>query len=127
MNKPFYTLTVGGEDYRLCFSSAAVVQLEEKLGEGLMSIFTNQDKLMSVGVQVALFHASLQKYHHGKKMTDACELYDEILNESGGDGMMVIATALMGAMRASGFMPPSEETEVENNAKATGKKVKLVD
>lgn len=125
MKMPFYTLTGGGVDYRLCFAAAAVVAAEEKLGQGLLSVLSDQNQLLQVGTQVVLLHAALQKYQHGIKMTDVCDLYDEILAEANGTGIQVVATALMGAMEASGFIPPSataEAAETKPEQKKTNSK-----
>lgn len=111
MNKPFYVLTVDGEDYRLCFSCASVVQLEEKLGVGLLTAVGDQNEISKVSTQVALLHAALQKYHHGIKMADAYNLYDKILENSDGNGVTDIVNAIAEAMKASGFIPPSDKTE----------------
>lgn len=111
MNKPFYTLVVGDEEYKLCFSSANIVSLEEKLGSGLMTILGDEAEMSKIGVQVVLLHAALQKYEHGISINDTYGIYDSIVQQSEGNGIAGVIDAIVGALRASGFIP--EEAEMK--------------
>lgn len=113
MNKPFHILTVGDEEYKLCFPSAVIISLEEKFQRGVLNVLADENEMAKVGTQVTLLHAALQKYQHGTKMDDARELYDNILISGEGNGLNNVINAIVGALKASGFIPPSVATEAK--------------
>lgn len=123
MNKPFYTLIVGDKDYKLCFPSAVIITLEDKFDKGVLHVLSDENEMAKVGTQVTLLHAALQKYQHGIKMDDARELYDDILISGEGNGLNDVINAIVGALKASGFIPPSVATEAKPEAD-TPKKAK---
>ena len=45
--KTFYTITIGGEDYKLRLTASAIMQIEKKLGKSLFSALENiQDNMI---------------------------------------------------------------------------------
>ena len=74
-------LTAGNKEYRLRLNTRAIVTLERQLGCNPLSIFGDGDTIPSVTTMVAILHASLQPYNHGITMNDACDIFDEYLEE----------------------------------------------
>ena len=127
MNKPFYTLTIDGEDYRLCLPAAEVAQLEEKLGKGLIAIVSDQEAMQKVTTQATILHAAMQRYQHGTKMADAYELYDAIISREDGKGMEDIVNVIVEVLKSAGFIPQSAAVETkmaDGNADKPGREKK---
>lgn len=74
-------LTAGNKEYRLRLNTRAIVTLERQLGCNPLSIFGDGDTIPSVTTMVAILHASLQPFNHGITMNDACDIFDEYLEE----------------------------------------------
>lgn len=73
--------TAGNKEYRLRLNTRAIVALEKQLGCNPLSIFGDGETIPSVTTMVAVLHASLQPYHHGITMNDACDIFDAYLED----------------------------------------------
>ena len=102
----YHTLVINGEEYKLRLNTRDIVALEKKLGCNPMGIFTGVGgaKIPTVTDMTMVFHASLQQYHHGKKLEDAQDLYDAWINEEG-HSMTDFVNEIMELYRVSGIIP----------------------
>lgn len=103
---PFAVWTVGETEYKLKLSIGEIERLERVLSLGnimnpLMMIERNG--LPPISYIIDLFHAGLQKFHHGYSRSDTAELVNEYL-DNGGNLMGLIPIA-MDLFKASGFLP----------------------
>ncbi len=105
MNKlPYAVWKVGEEEYKLKFSAAAVVEAENKLGQGMLRSMEEIDK---VSVQTILLWAAMQKFNHGVKLETVYDLYDEYM-ENGGD-LEKLLDVIIQTLEISGFMIGKQE------------------
>ncbi len=106
--KPFVLMKVEDREYKLKLSASAVVELEQRLGKGLIELMQEMQK---VTVQVNFLWAALQRYQHGVDMAAATGIYDDYLASDGNinDYMELIAEV----MRESGFLPQKTEEETQ--------------
>lgn len=107
MNKlPYAVWKVGEQEYKLKFSSAAVVDAENKLGKSMLRSLEEIDK---VSVQTILLWAAIQKFQHGVALSAVYELYDEYMEHGG--GLEQLLDVLMKALELSGFMNGNQKKE----------------
>lgn len=79
-HKGDFPFEVNGKVYTLRFSHAALVKLEDKLNDGLMSIMKEMmdPAKMRIGRIVAILWAGLQKHHPQMTIDNCADLLDEI-------------------------------------------------
>lgn len=110
LRKPYAPWVIGEETYRLKLSAGATVDLEQRLGKGIMSAMAD---ITSVKTQTMFLWAALQKYHHGIDLAATYALYDQYLDD--GAGYEGVVQLIMEVLRASGFIPEeTAETETLN-------------
>lgn len=79
MNK-FYTLTVGGEDYKLRLTASAIMAIEKKLGKSLFAALEHiQDNM--VETIVTILWGAMQPLNAGFSMEKATALFDDYIDE----------------------------------------------
>lgn len=113
--KPYVEWTVKDEVYKLRLATRQVCEVEEKLGVNLLKIFMpskGEDfNLPPLKVMLVIIHGALQKFHHGMKLDDVYNLFDDYIDE--GNGQTELMTeVILPLFEASGFIPKNEETQV---------------
>ena len=79
MNK-FYTMTVGGEEYKMRLTASAIMQLEKKLGKPLFkALETIQDNM--VETITTIIWGAMQPINAGFTMEKATALFDDYVDE----------------------------------------------
>lgn len=79
MNK-FYTMTVGGEEYKMRLTASAIMQIEKKLGKPLFkALETIQDNM--VETITTILWGAMQPLNAGFTMEKATELFDDYVDE----------------------------------------------
>jgi len=73
-------LEVGDKVYKCRMSAKQMVALEDKMGCSPLGIF-KENEATSLKDLLTMFHAMLQEYHHGIKMDDVYNIYDEYCSE----------------------------------------------
>lgn len=103
----FKTLNINNKEYKLRLSTRVLIQLERELGESpvdlLMEMSMNgqQQKMPKLEPLIKIFHASLQKFHHGISLDDTFDLYDDYVDE--GNTIMEFLMVVMDIFKVSGF------------------------
>lgn len=112
MNKlPYAVWKVGEEEYKLKFSSAAVVDAENKLGKSLLRSLEEIDK---VSVQTILIWAAMQRFQHGVTISAVYKIYDDYMDDGG--SLDQLLDVLMKALELSGFMNENQKKGTETKA-----------
>ena len=76
----FYTLTVGGEEYRLRLTASAIMAIEKKLGKSLFAALEHiQDNM--VETIVTILWGAMQPLNAGFSMEKATALFDDYIDE----------------------------------------------
>lgn len=104
----YTTITINDEEYKLRLNAKACIDLEKRLGKNPLNIFLNDGNMPLFSDLLAVFHASLQAYHHGIKYEDAADLYDKY-SEAGGD-IAQFTNIIMEIFKNCGFFPKEVET-----------------
>lgn len=112
IRKPYIIWTVKGEDYKLCLSTRQVCDIEEKLGVNLLKIFMpkpgEQFNLPALKVMLLIVQGALQKFHHGIKLDDVYDLFDDYVDEGYGQTELM-TEVIMPLFEVSGFIPQNKE------------------
>ena len=85
-NKPFAVWQISeNESVNLVLEAAQICELENKLGgRNLMSAIGNNDTGMpSLRTMMLVTHAALQRFNHGKQMSDVYSMYDRYIANGG--------------------------------------------
>ena len=79
MNK-FYTMTVGGEEYKMRLTASAIMQIEKKLGKPLFkALETIQDNM--VETVAAILWGAAQTMNHNFSYEKALQLFDDYVDD----------------------------------------------
>jgi hypothetical protein len=99
MNK-FYTLTVGGEEYKLRLTASAIMSIEKKLGK---SLFTALEKMQDSMVETVttIIWGAMQPLNAGFTLERAAALFDDYIDE--GHSIEDLLQEINGLFGASGF------------------------
>lgn len=99
MNK-FYTMTVGGEEYKMRLTASAIMQIEKKLGKPLFkALETIQDNM--VETITTILWGAMQPLNAGFTMEKATALFDDYVDE--GHSLEDLMKEINGLFEASGF------------------------
>ena len=105
------------EPLKLRLRARDCVQLEKTLGTNPLNVMMSmetRDELPSLTSMITIIHASLQCYHHGIKMEDVLNYYDEYI-EAGGSQVDLLEL-ITDVFDTSGFLPKGKDEELEKNA-----------
>lgn len=105
----YIDFTADNKDYKLRLNTRNIVALEKQLGCNPIGIFGKGDTIPSVTTMVAIFHASLQTYHHGVSMNDAYDIFDKWIEE--GHNSTEFIETILEIYRVSGIIPKEEEVK----------------
>ena len=99
MNK-FYTLTVGGEEYKLRLTASAIMQIEKKLGKPL---FTALEKIQENMIEtiITIIWGALQPLNANMPFEKATALFDDYIDD--GHSIEELMYEINAMFEASGF------------------------
>jgi len=98
--KTFYTITIGGEDYKLRLTASAIMQIEKKLGQSLFSALENVQDNMIETVTTLLWGA-MQPFNANFPLDKAAGLFDQYIDD--GNSIENLMGEINGLFEASGF------------------------
>ncbi len=105
MNK-FYTMTVGGEEYKMRLTASAIMQIEKKLGKPLFkALETIQDNM--VETITTILWGAMQPLNAGFTMEKATELFDDYVDE--GHSIEELMMEINALFETSGFFRKGQE------------------
>lgn len=97
------------QEYKLALNTSAICQLEKKINCNPIAIFGEGDTIPTVTIMVAVLHASLQKFHHGIKESEAANIFDEWLED--GNTITDFVPVIIDIYKVSGLLKAEEEEE----------------
>lgn len=100
----YTVLNVGNKEYKCRLTAKACVDLERKLGQNPLNIFTeiqNSNELPKVEDMIMILHASLQAMEHNISLDDTYAIYDEFVDE--GNSLLELIPILIEIFKVSGF------------------------
>ena len=98
--KKFYTLTVGGEEYKLRLTASAIMSIEKKLGKSLFSALEHiQDNM--VETITAILWGAMQPLNANFPFDKAAGLFDQYIDD--GHSIEELMREINGLFEASGF------------------------
>ena len=100
MMKNFYTMTIGGEEYRMRLTAGAIMQIEKKLGKPLFkALETIQDNM--VETITTIIWGAMQPLNAGFTMEKATALFDDYIDD--GRSIEELMLEINDLFEASGF------------------------
>jgi hypothetical protein len=101
--------TAGNKDYRLRLNTRAIITLEKAIGCNPLSIFGDGETIPPVSTMIAILHAALQPLEHGISYNDACDIFDDYLDD--GHQMTDFLAVIVEIYKASGLIKDVEVDE----------------
>lgn len=117
-----FVLTVGGKEYRIKATTAAVQAAESRIGKSLLAAMETIDQTASFA---AILWAGLQKYNHGMTMEKVYDLIDAMIEEGcafagkehSGGGLEMRAELALEVLKVSGFFTAAQIETMEAAAR----------
>ena len=103
----YTTITTNNKEYKLALTTAAICQLEKKIGCNPLTVFGDGSTIPTVTVMVAILHASLQKYQHKVTEEEACNIFDEWLEA--GNAFTDFVSVILEIYKVSGLIKAEDE------------------
>ncbi len=98
--KTFYTLTVGGEEYKLRLTASAIMQIEKKLGRSLFKALEGiQDNMIET--IITILWGAMQPLNANFPFEKASELFDRYIDE--GHSIEELMLEINALFKVSGF------------------------
>lgn len=105
----------GNKAYKLRLNTKNIVALEKLLGCNPIAIFGAGDRIPTITEMVYVLHSSLQHFHHGVTLDNACDIFDEWLDND--HSMTDFVPVIMDIYRVSGIVKNSKKEESDNDIK----------
>ena len=102
---------VKDKEYKLRLATRNIVALEKAIGKNPLSIFGTGDEIPSITTMVNILFYSLQQFQHGIDYNDACNIFDNYLEEN---SMTDFLTVILDVYRVSGIMRDNKGTDEKN-------------
>lgn len=112
MRIPYAEWTVGDETYKLKLTTSDICKLEEMFNTSLLNLIGNGAPALSVMLKIT--HQAMTKFHHGKKLKDVQELFDQY-SEEGGSHTSFMTDVFLPIYQASGFFSQAQAEQMEEN------------
>lgn len=101
--RQFSIWTVGDRDIKLKLKTSAVVELENKYKQNLLSIMgEGEGGMPALVVMLDIVYAAAKDWNHGLKKNEVYDLYDQYLDE-GGSMLKFYTNVFMDVFLVSGF------------------------
>lgn len=110
----YTVLNVGDKEYKCRLTAKACVDLERKMGQNPLNVFTEIQKsneLPKVEDIIMILHASLQALEHNISLDDTYAIYDEFVDE--GNTLIELIPIIVEIFKVSGFF---KEIDTSKNA-----------
>lgn len=103
---------VGDKEYKLRLAANEMVNIEKKINANVLDIFMKKEQIPTMEELLLVLHGSLQKFHHGIKLSDVYKIYDEYVDEGGGFEELI--EVIVDVFEVSGFF---KEEDIEEGKK----------
>jgi len=104
--KTFYTITVGGEDYKLRLTASAIMAIEKKLGKSLFSALESiQDN--AIETITTIIWGAMQPFNANFPFDKAAGLFDKYIDD--GNSIEDLMMEINGLFEASGFFSKGQD------------------
>lgn len=110
---PFYRLTIGDREYRLKLTTAAKIEVEDRIGCSLLEAV---DKIAYTKVFAVTLWGALQKYQANMTLQKTYELIDAY--EAEGHTLEDRVDIFLGIMKVSGFFTQEQIADLERTEEA---------
>lgn len=115
----YVDFSAGEKNYKLRLATRNIVALEKAIGKNPLGIFGNGEELPPITTMVNILFHSLQQYQHAIGFNEACDIFDEYLQEN---TMTDFISVIMEIYKVSGIMQADKKGETEEkNVIAEGK------
>ena len=108
---------VNGEEHMMKLSTLAITQLEDQIGDNLISIFDNKTGMPKLKTMLQITHKGLKAYDKDITLEKTYDLFDQY-TEAGGSQTEFAAGPFMDLYQVSGFFS-EKKTEMLTNYQHT--------
>lgn len=110
----YTTFEVNGKEYKLVLTTKTMIELEKKLGRNPIDIIMDaaNDIMPKITELVMVLWCSMQKFNHGMKFEDCCEVFDEYLQD--GNTYTDFIEVVVSIFQSSGLIDSDNDTDEEN-------------
>lgn len=93
---------INGEEHMMKLSTLAITQLEDQIGDNLISVFNNKTGMPKLKTMLQITHKGLKAYDKDITLDKTYDLFDQY-TEAGGSQTEFAAGPFMDLYKASGF------------------------
>lgn len=104
--KTFYTLSIGGDEYKLRLTAGAIMAIEKKLGKSLFSALEHIQDNMVETITTILWGA-LQPFQSNFSLDKAAGLFDQYIDD--GHSIEELMQEINSLFETSGFFRKGQE------------------
>jgi len=105
--KLFYTITIGGEEYKLRLTASAIMSIEKKLGKSLFSTLENIQENLVESI-ITILWGALQPLNANIPFEKAAGLFDQYIDD--GNSFEDLIKEINALFEASGFFKKGQAT-----------------
>jgi hypothetical protein len=105
----YKSFEIGTKEYKARLTAKACIELEKKLGTNPLNLFSamaSTGELPPIGEILIILHQALLHYHHGLKLEEVYDLYDEFVDE--GKTLVDLMPIMLDIFKVSGFYKETE-------------------
>lgn len=102
---------VEGKELHLKLTTSAICKLEDKYRRNLLQVITSDD-IPPLAIMLTIIQAAAQKYHHKTDLKKVQNLYDEYV-ENGGGQIKLLSSVIMPILSVSGFFTQNQMEEIQ--------------
>lgn len=102
----FYTLTIGGEEYKLRLTASAIMSIEKKLGKSLFTALEGISDNLVETIATILWGA-MQPFNANFSFEKAVELFDQYIDD--GHSIEDLMQEINALFEVSGFFKKGQE------------------
>lgn len=102
---------VEGKELHLKLTTSAICKLEDKYRRNLLQVITSDD-VPPLAIMLTIIQAAAQKYHHKTDFKKVQNLYDEYV-ENGGGQIKLLSSVIMPILSVSGFFTQNQMEEIQ--------------
>lgn len=114
----YTVLNVDGKEYKCRLTAKACVDLERRMGQNPLNVFTDIQKtneLPKVEDIITILHASLQALEHNISLEDTYDIYDKFVDE--GNTLLELIPIIVDVFKVSGFFKEVDNSKNVQQAK----------
>ncbi|MEY8356793.1 DUF6096 family protein [Lachnospiraceae bacterium 54-53] len=109
---PFAVWNVGGSEFKLKLTTAAICRLEDKFKRNLLDLLFGSGSVPPLGIMLTITQGAMEPWNHSIKYKDVQNLFDKYCND-GGTQLTFMTDVLMEIYNVSGFFSEDQREAMD--------------